>query len=161
MTVRIECITVTLSAISGSIGFIALFITCRWFAIAAVGMTVAYAVLGNILALTRGVRVAEYIGISEKKVALGNILGHIVYPLIILVILCMKQKKEYIPLSDYLKAIAFAFSIGIIYIILMTTKCGCTYGLTNKELVGYGVSWILIVAVISYIFMVIYSRKKR
>ena len=157
MTPRIECITVTLSAISGLIGFISLFVSREWFIVAAVGMTVAYAFLGNILTFTSGSRVAEYIGITEKKVAIGNVLGHILYPLAILAVLWMKQKREYTPFSEYLKAITFAFSIGIIYVVLMASKCGCTYGLTNKELVGYGVSWILMVVIASYTFTVVNS----
>ena len=103
----------------------------------------AVAVLGNIIIFVHGRTIMDYCQLTESWIQIGNLVSHVVIPLIMIGIL-VRAGTGPTTVNTKLCALGTTIIIGLVYIILMVAGMASTYGLEPKVLAYYGIGWLLI-----------------
>ncbi len=139
----------TLSVFCKVVAFVALFTpnNSAWLQSSALGMLAAIIILGNILvyrATTK--KISVYCNVGEEWVTVGNIVGHLIVPVVLgTILLCKYAGKQPVTWKTYAKSAGFSVGVGVLYLVLMRAGAVSNYGLDPSTLASFGGAWVVLV----------------
>ena len=106
-------------------------------------------IIGFIMAFANTEVISLYCVNSKDptRLYLGNIILHVVIPIVLLPIIYIRGYKINI---KFMLAWFIMFLIGLAYAILMISNITTNYGLTTTYLIIYGILWVVLTTVILY-----------
>ena len=150
----------TLSKISKIIATASILTKIGWFHASSLTFLILVALLGNVLVLTFSDKLSTYCDVSHTVVTWGNIVGHIIFPLIIgIVLVYLHQKKSPIwSWKDAIKSCITVIGVGVLYFIVMLFGGVCSYGLDIRTNIYFAIAWILLAIGITPLSLLVFNK---
>jgi hypothetical protein len=150
----------TLSKISKIIATASIFTNIGWFHSSSLTFLILVALLGNVLMLTFKDNLARYCDIGHTVVTWGNIVGHIILPLIIGAVLIYLHRKQS-PVwtwNDAVKSCGTVVGVGLLYLVVMLFGGACSYGLDIRTNLWFALAWVVLAMGITPLSLLVFNK---
>lgn len=115
--------------------------------LASITLLLIVALLGNILCIRNKLDLIKYCdieGLNPNIIDIANIITHWIAPFGLIGLIMGNIKKYKMTNKLYMETVGFIFSLGFIYLGLMTQNMVSNYGLDTQSLVLFSVSFIVL-----------------
>lgn len=149
--VNIKCIVTNLTF--SVIGLSILTLKCGklYMKMGCITLLLIVALLGNILCIRNKLDLIKYCdieGLPPIVIDIANIITHWIAPFLLIGLLLQNIKKYNMTDDLYIETLGFIFSLGFIYLGLMTQGLVSNYGLDDESLVLFSTSFIVLALVL-------------
>ena len=150
----------TLSKLSKIIATASIFTKVGWFHASSLTFLILVALLGNVLVLTFPDKLATYCDTSHKVVTWGNIVGHIIFPVVIgaALIYIHKHRSPIWSWKDAVKSCGTVIGVGVLYFIVMLFGGVCSYGLDIRTNIYFAIAWIVLAIGITPLSLLVFNK---
>lgn len=145
--VNIKCIVTNLTFSVIGISTLALKYGKLYMKLASITLLLIVALLGNILCIRNKLDLIKYCDIEELNpviIDIANIITHWIAPFLLIGLILQNIKKYKMTDDLYIETIGFIFSLGFIYLGLMTQGLVSNYGLDDESLILFSASFIVL-----------------
>lgn len=145
--VNIKCIVTNLTFSVIGISTLALKYGKLYMKLASITLLLIVALLGNILCIRNKLDLIKYCDIEELNpviIDIANIITHWIAPFLLIGLILQNIKKYKMTDNLYIETIGFIFSLGFIYLGLMTQGLVSNYGLDRESLILFSGSFIVL-----------------
>lgn len=142
------------------IAIISIFVPVGWLHASSLTLLISIFILGNVLTVFFKSKLTNYCRINALTVDVGNIIGHIVIPLLIATVLVWKHRHQSNIMSWKHAGLStgLIIGVGLLYFVLSMFGWVCSYGVGRKTQVWFLVAWVILAMVITPLSLYVFNK---